>query len=139
MIQDIVAGIAAKLDAKYGKPVYDEKTEQDLEGQCFYIKLITTNEDQIIGKRYERRHPFDVHYFPESNTDPNVEIHDVIETLYDQLEYINMGTDLIRAKGMRHEVQGGVLHFLVSYDLIVIKQTPADDPMEELHIIQENV
>lgn len=139
MIQDIIKGIAIKLDAKYGKPVYDEHTKQDLVGPCFYIKLIASSEDQIIGKRYERRQPFDVHYFPESDTDPNVEIYGVIETLYDQLEYINMGTDLIRAKGMRHEVQGGVLHFFVSYDLIVIKQTPADDPMGDLHITQELV
>lgn len=137
MIQDIISGIAKKLDAEYDRPVYDDHTKQDLKGPCFYIKQIVSNEDQLIGSRYLRRYSLDVHYFPESENAPNAEIHGVQEALYELLEYVSMGTDLVRGKGMRHEIQAGVMHFFVSYDLTIIKQKPADDPMETLHITQE--
>lgn len=137
MIQDIIKGIAQKLDAKYGKPVYDDHTKQGLAGPCFYIKQIASSEDRLLGSRYMRRYSLDVHYFPQSDDDPAGEINGILEALYELLKYVSMGDDLVRGTAMRHEVQAGVLHFFVGYNLPIIKQKPADDPMETVHITQE--
>lgn len=137
MIQDIMNGIASALDDEYGHPVYTEHTKQGLTEPCFYIRLVTSNEDQIIGTRYNRRQTFDVHYFPASDLEPGQEVHSVLERLYTLLEYVQMGTDLVKGRRMRHEVIEGVLHFFVDYDLVLLKQSTPDDPMDDVHIIQK--
>lgn len=133
MIQDIITGIAQKLDEKYGYPVHTERIEQGLSGPCFYIKLISSSGQQLIGPRYTRRLPFDVHFFP-GETDKNSQIYTVSEDLYDVLEYVGMGDDLVKATGMNHEVVDEVLHFMVNYNLILIKPSELIDAMDGMNI-----
>lgn len=135
MLNNLIDSIAIKLNQEFGDGVaiHKEQVKQGLKEPCFFIMLLTSNQKQVIGKRYFREHPFDIHYFP-STKDKSTEILDVVERLNDALEYITMDGDLIRGTKMYHEVVNDVLHFFVNYDLFVYKESEASDPMETLTV-----
>jgi len=135
MLNNLIDSIAIKLNQEFGDGVaiHKEQVKQGLKEPCFFIMLLTSNQKQVIGKRYFREHPLDIHYFP-STKDKNTEILDVVDRLNDALEYITMGGDLVRGTKMYHEVVNDVLHFFVNYDLFVYKESEASDPMETLTV-----
>jgi len=70
-----------------------------------------------------REHLFSIQYIPEGGLCANEECHRVLPTLYEALEYIKVGGDLVRGSNMVGDVVGGVLTFIVSFDFFVtVKQ-----------------
>ena len=135
-INDVVNAIAIKLNQGFGEDytIYTESIEQGLEEPCFFIVLLTSRQSQVVGKRYFREQPFDIHYFP-STKDANMEMHDVVDRLNDALEYITtISGDLLRGTSINHEIVDGVLHFFVNYNFHVYKVTDPTDPMGDLKI-----
>lgn len=133
MINEIIVGISQALDAAHeGVTIYADSIPQDFDEPSFYIKLLNSNEERIVGQRFHRRQAFDVHYFPPNIAEPLTEIHGIVESLYEALAYVRMGEDLVRGKGMHHDVQSGVLHFFVEYDFILIRSHDPVVAMERL-------
>ncbi len=132
MLIKTITGISQKLNTVFGDgyAIYIDKIEQDLNTPCFYIKALKPSNEQKLGNRYERIQPFDVHYFPQSEA-CTVECMDMVEKLYDALEYITVGSDLVRGTKMDADLQDGVLHFFINYDIFVIKST-AGETMETI-------
>ncbi|MFA9376231.1 MAG: DUF6838 family protein [Lachnotalea sp.] len=122
MLNKTYIGISQALNTTLGSgyTVYIDNVEQDLKTPCFYIKILNPSNEQKLGNRYERIQPFDVHYFPQSEN-YTVECMDMVEKLYDALEYITVGVDLVRGTKMDVNLQDGVLHFFVNYDMFVLK------------------
>lgn len=135
MLNKLIESIAIKLNQEFGDgfAIYSENVEQGLKEPCFFILLLTSNQRQIVRKRYFREHPFDIHYYPSTN-DKNQEFLDVVDKLNDALEYITMDNNLIRGTKMNHEIVDDVLHFFVNYDLFIYKEPEASDPMEILTV-----
>lgn len=135
MLNKIIDSISLKLNLEFGDAyeIYKESVEQGLKEPCFFIFLLTANQTQVIGKRYFREQPFDIHYFP-STKDRNTEFLDVVDRLNDALEYITMDTDLIRGTKINYEIVDDVLHFFVNYNFHVYKEPVAVDPMESLTV-----
>ena len=51
------------------------------------------------------------------------EAYSLIDKLFDELEYVRMlNGDLIRGTDMHAEIEDGVLHFFVNYNLFLIKK-----------------
>ncbi|AZK44776.1 phage tail terminator family protein [Paenibacillus lentus] len=136
MLNKLSESIALKLNHEFGDDykIYTESVKQGLKEPCFFIFLLTSSQRQVIGKRYFREHPFDIHYFPKSKEDKNEEILDVLDRLNDALEYITMDGDLLRGTNIHHEVIDDVLHFFVNYNLHVYKEKDTADFMESLQI-----
>ena len=136
MINKIMDGISIKLNQVFGdgKEIYaDKDVQQGLKEPCFFIAVLNPSQNQMIGSRYFREHPFDVHYFPKTKGN-NIELHEVGSELFDALEYITLpNDDLVRGTSMRYEVVSGVLHFFVNFNMFVEKEQPFD-PMEEFSI-----
>ncbi|WP_438349932.1 phage tail terminator family protein [Paenibacillus sp. FA6] len=136
MINDVVNAIAIKLNQVFGEDytIYTESVKQGLEEPCFFIVLLTSRQTQVIGKRYFREQPFDIHYFP-STTDQKTEMHEIVDRLNDALEYITtISGDLLRGTNINSEVVDGVLHFFVNYNYHIYKITDPLDKMEDLKI-----
>lgn len=112
--------------------IYGEEIKQGFTEPCFFVKLFPVAQDREFGRRYKRYHAFDIHYFPESETDANEEMHDMAEQLYACLEYIQVNSSLCRGHGMKHEIVDGVLHFFVNYDFHVLKPVPEVPAMQSL-------
>lgn len=121
-VKDIVDAVILKLSQTFpSATIYEEEIKQGLAEPCFFVKLFPVAQDKEFGRRYKRYHTFDVHYFPLSKDDANVEMHDVAERLYDVLEWISMGSGLHHGSKMNHEIVDGVLHFFVSYDFHLMR------------------
>lgn len=135
MINDITTGIAKKLDATFeGVPIYTEEIKQGLIEPCFFIKSVSSDQQQIVGTRYYRNHMFDVHYFPPLDGKENEHIATAVSELYEALEYIPLGAGLVRGTEMRDERIDGVLHFMVRYAFTVYRSQAADALMETVSI-----
>lgn len=132
MIYEVIDAIAAKLASKYSYETHIEKLPQGFEEPCFFIKLISNDENQLVDNRYYRTNTFDVSYF---NDNDNVDLCNKADELTDLLEYIKLENgDLLRGVGRKSEVIDGVLHFIVSYNFSVVKPREKEDLMEDLKI-----
>lgn len=136
MVNDLIDGISIKLNQVFGDGVriYSEDVKQGLTEPCFFIAVLNPLQTQVIGNRYFRQQPFDIHYFP-AVQDNNNELQEMASDLFIALEYITLvNGDLVHGKEMRYEVVDGVLHFFVDYNMYVRKiEVPADD-METLTV-----
>lgn len=136
MVNDLIDGISIKLNQVFGdgKRIYSESVKQGLQEPCFFIAVLNPLQTQVIGNRYFRQQPFDIHYFP-AVQDNNNELQEMASDLFIALEYITLvNGDLVHGKEMRYEVVDGVLHFFVDYNMYVRKiEVPADD-METLTV-----
>lgn len=133
MLNDVINGIAVQLDTLFGYTVYIDSVKQDLAAPCFLIKAVTTSQEQEVDRFYKRQQKFDILYFPQNTEDPTREIETVTDALWMGLEYINMGSDIVRGVKMHREVVDDVLHFFVNYDIRVEKERPTTDLMRILN------
>jgi hypothetical protein len=133
-IQLLIDGIIAALDAEFpDTDVYQEQVKQGLDEPCFLVRNISASNEPVVGSRYRRMGLFSVQYMAESETGAKAECYAVCDKLYQILEYISCGGDLVRGTGMSGETLDGVLTFTVSYNVFVWAE-PEYDPMETLEI-----
>lgn len=107
---------------------YGEEIKQGLTSPCFFVRLLSAQQDREVGRRYKRFHSFDVHYFAKNNEDA----HGVAERLYGCMEYISVGGGICRGHRMRHEIVDGVLHFFVDFDFHVMRSVDPEPPMNRM-------
>lgn len=134
MVNNIINAISIKLNQVFGDGyrIYDESVKQGLKEPCFFVLALNPSQSTLIGNRYFRQHPFDIHYFP-LVTDSKRELQDMGSKLFEVLEYITLEDgDLLRGQEMRYETVDGVLHFFVDYNLVVKKNITPPDDMEVL-------
>jgi len=129
----IITGISQKLFETFGLDykIYTENVEQFLNPPCFYVELLQSSMQQIVSRRYRLENLFDIHFFTNEN-EPKNDFRRVADILYDALEYISVDNDLVRGLGMHYEIVDDVLHFFVSYNLILIKTIEPEEKMETL-------
>ncbi len=136
MINNIITGISQKLDESFNLQeekynIYTDGVEQGLEEPCFFIFSLSPNQRQVSNNRYYREHSFDIQYFP-STTELNFELNEMVETLYQTMEYIMANGELIRGTKMNAEIVNNVLHFFVNYNMYVTREVIKEESMEEI-------
>jgi hypothetical protein len=139
MLNDIIIAISKKLNLEFGDTykIHDEPVKQGLTEPCFFIVLLNPAQTQVIGKRYFRTQPFDIHYFP-STADKNTEMNDVADRLNDAMEFITLENgDKLHGTGINHQIVDEVLHFFVSYNIYVHKVEIPSDYMENVAVNNE--
>lgn len=134
MLNNILAAISQRLDDVFCMEIYIDQLPQGFEEPCFFILTLRSNQKQIVGDRYYREHSFDVHYFPKSQHCPAREINEIADRLFMALEYVPLPDGLARGTDMRREVQDGVLHFFVNYNVFVLKQ---NDPIPRMRTLRQ--
>lgn len=135
MVNDIVTGIAVKLDEEFGDKfkIYDSKVRQGTEVPCFYIKLLTTLRTPYIGDRRRISYPFDIHLLPDEGMD-DVIMAETGETMMELLKRITLlNGDIVHGRDISFQITDGVLHFFVTYSVAVNNMDRAD-PMQECEI-----
>ena len=125
MIEDIVKGISRALYGAFGDEytIYKDNVPQNFKEPCFSIVHVRGNTDIKSPNRYFVHNLFDIHYFPKDELKSRSEMHSVVESLFLSLEYINVLDNLCRGTKMSYEIIDGVLHFFVSYDMFMLKDT----------------
>ncbi len=119
MIDDIFQGIAGAL-----KNAFDDIecttfiTEQGLETPCFYIHLLKATDEPYPSDIKNRVQPFDIMYFPYDEND-NQTMYNVARVAIEALEIIDVGDRKLRGTNISYEIQDGVLHIFVNYNVLV--------------------
>ena len=123
MIKKIIDGICIAINSKFGddREIYTEAVNQGLEDGSFSVVCLNPTNTKFLGKRYFRANQFCIHYFPKTD-EPKSECLEVLEGLYEALEIIDVGGDLVRGTNMTNEMDEGVLHFFVNYDFFTIRK-----------------
>lgn len=123
MINSIVESISISLDAEFGDKykIHMEAKRQGMQEPCFFIQCLNPTEELFLGKRYFRRNPFCIQYFPEDELHGNRECRAVAERLFFCLEYLDVCGASVMGTERKYEVVDGILHFFVNYDLFVYK------------------
>lgn len=137
MLNEIIKGISIKLNTTFGDAytIHANDVDQGLEPKSFFINILKPELNPLLGRRYMKRNPFDVMYYPEQDGN-HQELIQVAERLLDALEYVTTPSgDLLRGTRMNYEIQDDVLHFFVNYDHTLIK--PAEETTME--ILTQNV
>ncbi|CAI3544726.1 phage tail terminator family protein [Clostridium neonatale] len=148
MLNKIITGISQKLDEEFnteeneGYIIHTENVEQGLEEPCFFIFSLKPSSKQLVGNRYERKYPFDIHFFPDTElvdgiSTINNQINEVTERLFTALEYITVDNSLVRGTSINAEIVDNVLHFFINFNMIVKKETEPIDTMGSLTIKQK--
>lgn len=147
MLNKIIIGISQALDAEFnseneGYIIHTENVEQGLEEPCFFIFSLKPSSKQLVGNRYERKYPFDIHFFPDTElvdgiSTINNQINEVTERLFTALEYITVDNSLVRGTSINAEIVDNVLHFFINFNMIVKKETEPIDTMGSLTIKQK--
>ncbi len=117
--------------------IYGEEIKQGLEEPCFFVKLFPASQEQLLGRRYQRNHSFDIHYYPVEAEEgeeqrQNEDMHEMAERLYDKMELVPVLGGLMRGVKMRHEIVDGVLHFFVDYNFQVVREAEPDPTMQTM-------
>lgn len=131
MLNEIIKGISMALNAAFGDEyeIFQNDVEQGLEEPCFLIAVLQPEVAPMLGRRFIKRNPFDIQYFP---TAPgrNSEMFMVAEKLIEVLDFITLpGGDLLHGTSVNYEVVDNVLHFFVNYNLPMIR--PAEETYME--------
>lgn len=118
MINKIVDGISNALNQEFGDEyeIYQNNVLQGVKEPCFFIAVLEPSKEQLLQNRFLQRNPFDVHYFPK-RWDDNREMQEVAERMLDCLEWI-IPEEPIHGTEIRWQIEDGVLHFFVSYNVV---------------------
>ncbi len=141
MILKIYEGISSRLYKLTGYPVYFDEVEQNAQYPCFLIRLMDSEQEHVLDRRYERKHSFEIRLFPNEKgeiTDINTELYKVAPALYTALEYIQVidasKEYLLRGDSMSYKAVDDTLQFLVSYDFFIVKKREKTEFMNTLNI-----
>ena len=73
-----------------------------------------------------------IQYIPTNSSVEKEECNAVTERLFNCLEYITVGEDLIRGSKMKSEIVDGILNFFVNYDLFTLRLKNKEAAMDEV-------
>jgi len=116
--------------------IYGEEIREGFIAPCFFVKVLEPTETQMLGTRYLREYPFDVHYFPRQENN-NEEMNDIADQLFRVLEYVTLANgDLLHGIKMYYEIVDGVLHFFVTFN-VSLRIIETIDSMGDITIIEK--
>lgn len=134
MLNDIITGIAKALGTTFGSEfrVYKNDVKQGFTEPCFFVATLKPDQKTLLGDRSIWRFPFDIHFFPKE-PGTNEELYSVAEYMALGLRYITLPNgDLLRGLSISYEAVDGVLHFFITYNMIVTipKELPTMETLE---------
>lgn len=137
MTNDIINGICKALhESMPDAEIYTESVEQGLSPPCFAVAALELSDTQKLGTRHFRQYPYVIHYFP-ATEQPKEECRDMLDKLYETMQYIHPDCGLIRGHNIHAAYEEAVLHFYVTYKLFTKTEKTSADLMEQLHLEEQ--
>lgn len=137
MVNQIYTAIAKKLEELFDEPlIFFDQLPQTFSGPCFWVRLLKTEQNQLLYNRYKVNLDFDIMVYPSNDDEFIEELNSVGTDLLHGVEYIvTEDGRYIRGTNISYEVQDGVLHFFISYILFTI--VPYDRGVKMNKLIQQ--
>lgn len=124
MINDLLKGIAVKLNALFGDgyEIYDNDVTQGLKEPCFFVAVVGPSRKREIGNYWRYINPFVITYFPRTPGD-NEELVQVADIMSEGLEFITLlNGDMVMGTYIHYELVDGKVQFFVHYNTRMTKQ-----------------
>ncbi|MEK3788752.1 phage tail terminator family protein [Paenibacillus sp. FSL K6-1230] len=123
--------VHAALDAVFPDiPISGEEIKQDLDPPRFFVRLLEPAHTRELGRRHRRDHPFVIRYFAPERS--NEDMYDMGEQLTSALAWIDINGRKYPGKNINFQIIDEVLHFMVTYSLLVMEQVTIDPKMQHL-------
>lgn len=138
-VNNIIDAICITINNVFGDDytIYTESIKQGFEEPCFFIHNFSSANNLFLGNRYFRESQFCINYFPSDPNGKNTECHGVAERLYGCLDWLDVGDNLLRGIGLKHDILDGVLNFYVNYNSFEYKlksTTPMGEIIKNLRV-----
>lgn len=133
----LTEGIAEALYTAFKVPVYVEWKENRTKFPCFIVSVADSNHDLHVSKLYDRKLDYSVKYFLNAESIPvdyRKDLLQIGEQLYDVLEYVKVGDRITRGEDMSYRESDGILHFSVTYEMLLHKESKKAPAMERLQV-----
>ncbi len=130
MLNEIVAGITAKLNAVFGDEydIFVQPPEQEMGERCFFVNILRPVQKPMIGIRKHRAYPFNISYVSAHSA---ADLYETLDQLTDAMEWITLHDgSLMHGTGISGEIVDGVLQFFVGYNTFVY--TAVNDNSEKM-------
>lgn len=137
MYNEIMDAVTRRLYEVFGDgcEIYTDAVEQGLKEPCFFVRFLEPSEKPMIGRRYYRQTDMLIQYLPGKPEQLRRELNQVSEALMDGMEYITLANgSLVRGTGRSYRTEDGILNFFVSYNLFILKEQSAEEPMKTMEI-----
>nr|DAX95427.1 MAG TPA: tail completion protein [Caudoviricetes sp.] len=133
MINSIINAIAESLKNIYNFKIYINEVPQNFKAPCFFIKLVSTTEKQIIGNRFQVTSVFGIDFIDEENG-KNVRLaHEIAEKLNEVTHLLTLeNKDVVRGANRNTELSEGNLHYFVQYSYFIYRGIEELEKMEDL-------
>ena len=133
----LTEGITEALYTAFKVPVYVEWKENRTKFPCFIVSVADSNHDLHVSKLYDRKLDYSVKYFLNAESIPvdyRKDLLQIGEQLYDILEYVKVGDRITRGENMSYRESDGILHFSVTYEMLLHKESKRVPAMERLQV-----
>ena len=133
----LTEGITEALYTAFKVPVYVEWKENRTKFPCFIVSVADSNHDLHVSKLYDRNLDYSVKYFLNAESIPvdyRKDLLQIGERLYDVLEYVKVGDRITRGEDMSYRESDGILHFDVTYEMLLHKESKKAPAMERLQV-----
>ena len=122
MINSLKDAISITLDNSFPHTkIYTESIKQGFKEPCFFIKVLNSDFDREVGRRYKKHIALDIHYFSDKDK-VNRDCEYVANKLYELLDYVNVDGGILRSTKKKHTITDGVLHFFLQFNYFVMKE-----------------
>lgn len=138
----LTEGVTEALYNAFKVPVYIERKENKPKFPCFIVSVADSNHDLHVSKLYDRKLDYSVKYFLNAESIPvdyRKDLLQIGEQLYDVLEYVKVGDRITRGEDMSYRESDGVLHFSVTYEMLLYKENKRVPAMERLHVNERSL
>lgn len=133
----LTEGVTKALYDAFKVPVYLEWKENNMKFPCFLVSVADSNHDLHVGKLYDRKLDYTVKYFLNAESIPvdyRKDLLQIGEQLYDILEYVKIGDRITRGEDMSYRESDGILHFSVTYEMLLHRESKRVPAMERLQV-----
>jgi len=128
-INDVRYAVHSSLDATFPNiPISGEEIKQGLNPPRFFVRLLEPAHTQELGHRHRRDLPFIVRYFAPERI--NKDMYNMAEQLTSVLKWIMVGGRQVPGQRMSFQIVDEVLHFFVSYSMLVWEHEPEQPKMQ---------
>jgi len=130
-VNDVRYAVRTALDAMFPDiPVLDEELVETPAPPSFLVRLLKSVHTQELSNRYRRDYSFVVRYYSTERT--SEAMYNMAEQLTSVLKWITIGGQKYSGRGMYFEIVDEVLHFYVTYSLLVWERQPEAPKMQTL-------
>ena len=132
-INDVRYAVHTALELAFPNiPVSSEENVQIIDPPHIYVRLLEPTLIQELGRRYRRNLPFVIRYFAADSS--SAELYELGEKLTAAMKSIAVAEAQYLGQGMSFQIVDEVLHFFVTYSMLVYDERSNDAKMRELEL-----